>query len=490
MITHPLGQPSDLQPRSFLVWLMLATLAALVLRLVMLGSASFWVDEIYSVMHASRLGEGNVSKQLGFVPTYLALKLAGALPGPEAAMDPSSWQSLGITETLVRMPSVVIGVLTIPILGWLARPVVGARVAVFFAFLLAVSTWHLHMSQTGRFYAQQMLFFNMAMLLYVHARLIGSVPRLVAALACLFAAFMSQPPAILLGIVFGIDWLIGLRGGETKKYILTSLVLGAIVAAIIAGVLAWDISHRTKNWADFGKTTSQSAPVVLAGAIWYIHPAVAFVSAAGFLYLAQRELRMACYLAMCGLVPLVVMAGLAYSDFFVHTRYTFVILPAWLLLAAVALSRAMRPSLSEYPLFIRVIPMFVLVIASMYQNFEYYTAGGGYQPAWREAFAELDRLRQPGEPIFGDFHADMLGAYYLQEDAVTTVRKATLDEELAVAQGPCWVIDKTGTGGGLFWPQLRERADLIWVFDRNIMQPYSSIKLFRYTPPARSAVSE
>ncbi|NJR43602.1 MAG: hypothetical protein HC767_14075 [Akkermansiaceae bacterium] len=71
-------------------------------------------------------------------------------------------------------------------------------VAVFFAFLLAVSTWHLHMSQTGRFYVQQMLFFNMAMLLYVHARLIGSVPRLVAALACLFLAFMSQPPAILL----------------------------------------------------------------------------------------------------------------------------------------------------------------------------------------------------------------------------------------------------------------------------------------------------
>lgn len=489
MSTQALGQQADMRPRSFLAWLALATLLALGLRLFLLGSASFWVDEIYSVMHASRLGEGNVSKQFGFVPTYLALKLAGALPGPEAAMDPSSWQSLGITETLVRMPSVVIGVLTIPILGWLARPVVGARVAVFFAFLLAVSTWHLHMSQTGRFYAQQMLFFNMAMLLYVHARLLGSVPRLVAALACLFLAFMSQPPAILLGIVFGIDWLIGLRGGEDKKYIIRSAVLGGITAVIIAAVLAWDISHRTKNWADFGKSTSQSAPVVLAGAIWFIHPAVAFVSATGFLYMAQRELRLACYLALCALVPLLVMAALAFSEFFVHTRYTFVILPAWLLLAAVALSRAMRPSLSEYPLFIRAIPMAAIVIASMYQNFEYYTAGG-YQPAWREAFAELDRRRQPGEPIFGDFHAEMLGAYYLQESAITVARKATLDEKLDAVQGPCWVIDKTGTGGGLFWPQLRERADLIWVFDRNIIQPYSSIKLFQYTPPAQSAGSE
>lgn len=478
---------SDMKPGALWLWLIGATLLALVLRLMMLDRPSFWIDELYSVMHAARLGEGNITKQFGFVPTYIALLLAGALPSVDQAMDPSSWAAGGITERLVRMPSVVIGVATIPILGWLARPVVGARAAIFFAFLLAVSTWHLHMSQTGRFYVQQMLFFNMAMLLYVHARTTISTGRLVAAMVCLFAAFMSQPPAILLGIVFGVDWLIGLKAGDERRQIVRSALVCGITAAICAGLLAWDMTRNTANWAQFGKTTSQSAPVILAGAVWYIHPVVALASLAGFLCLVSRQPRLALYLALSALVPLVVMAGMAWSDMFVHTRYTFVILPAWLLLAGVAIDHVTRRSLSEYPVFLKAMPMGMAVLACMYQNVVYYTAGGGYQPAWREAFADLDEMRKPGEVIYGDFHAEWLGGYYMREMAITVVTRKSLAEKLDTATEPSWIVDKVGTSGGLNWPTLRERADLIWSYDRNVNQPYSSIKLFRFTPPATTS---
>lgn len=479
--------PSASNSRVVLIWLLGATLMALVMRFLFLDRPSFWIDEIYSVMHAARLGEGNITKQFGFLPTFIVLKLAGALPSHDAAMDASAWASLGVTEWLVRLPSVVIGVATIPILGWLARPVVGVRAAIIFAFLLAVSTWHLHMSQTGRFYVQQLLFYNMALLLYFHATSTGNKRRLVASMVCLFLAFMSQPPAILLGVVLGIDWLIGLRSKDVARLTWPSAVAGGVAAVMCAGLLAIDMGRNTGDWAKFGQTTSQSAPVILAGVVWYMNPAIAIAAAAGFLCLVQRSFRLSLYLLLAAFVPLLVMAALAYTDNFIHVRYTFVILPAWLMLAAVALDRCSRSSLSEYPAFLRLLPAAIAVVACLYQDLAYYTAGGGYRPAWREAFAELERLRQPGEVVFGDFHAEFLGEYYLEEtDVITRATRKGLAEQLDEATAPCWIIDKVGTSGGLNWPILRERADLIEAFDHHIMQPYSSIKIFKYTPPAAS----
>ncbi len=482
MISVDLESAGHLRPRTFLFWLLAATALALVLRVINLGQTSFWVDEIYSVMHAARLGEGNITKQFGFIPTFIVLKLTGSLPSPAAAMDPSTWASIGVTEQLVRLPSVVIGVATIPILGWLARPVVGSRAAIIFAILLAVSTWHLHMSQTGRFYAQQMLFYNMALLLYFHATTIGSRGKLVASMVCLFAAVMSQPPAILLGIVLGFDWLLGVRSTDHRRLSRASVVAGGAAAALCVGLLVYDISRNTENWAQFGQTTSQSAPVILAGAVWYLNPAVVLASAAGVICLFARNRRLAIYLTLAAAAPLLVMAGLALTENFVHVRYTFIVLPAWLLLAAVALDRVSRRSMGEYPFCLRGLAIGIVCVACLYQDFEYYTAGGGYQPAWREAFAELQAKRQPGEVVLGDFHSQLLGAYYLQENAVEIVARKTLMPRLDEMTEPCWVIDKVGTSGGLNWPALRDRADLIWAFDRHIMQPYSSIKLFRYTP--------
>lgn len=471
-----------MQPRTFVTWLFGATLLALMMRLLFLDRPSFWIDEIYSVMHSARLGEGNITKQFGFLPTYLTLKIAGALPSASVATDPSTWKSLGVDEWLVRLPSVLIGTATVFILGWLARPIIGARAAILFAILLAISTWHLHMSQTGRFYTQQLLFFNMSMLLFYHATSTGNKGRLIASLVCLFAAFMSQPPAILLGVVFGIDWIFGFFSKDSKRLTMASAVAGGITAILSAGLLLYDITRNTENWAQFGQTTSQSTPVILAGAIWYMNPVVALAAGTGFLCLIQRNLRLALYLVLTAFVPLLIMAGLALTDNFVHVRYTFVILPAWLLLAAVAFDRISLSLISEYPFFIRNLAFAMVMVVCLYQDLEYYTAGGGYQPAWREAFEELDQMLQPGEVIYGDFHAQNLGAYYLEEDAITKVTSKSLMPFLDEATEPCWIIDKVGTSGGLNWPSLRDRADLIWTYDRHIMQPYSSIKLFKYKP--------
>ncbi|RNC81578.1 MAG: hypothetical protein ED559_07245 [Phycisphaera sp.] len=482
MITHDQSAHPQMKAAAFFGWLAAATLLALVLRVICLGTPSFWIDEIYSVTHATNLGTGNITKQFGFVPTYLVLKLTGSLPDAAYASDPSIWQSVGITESLVRLPSVVLGVLSVPILGWLARPIVGSRAAVLFMLILAVNTWHLHMSQTGRFYVQQMLFYNMALLLYYQATTIGSRLKLTLSLICLFLAFMSQPPALMVGIIFGIDWICGVRVRDPKRLTVASCIIGSVFAAICAGLVLYDIKNRPDNWAQFAQTTSQPAKVIIAGAVWYINPAIVLTAFAGFLWLVQREFRLGGYLAIASVLPIAIMGALALGNNFVHVRYTFVALPAWVLLAAVTLDKSTRKSLAEYPIFIRGIPAGLILIACLYQDIGYYTGGGGYRPAWREAFEDLSEMREPDEVIYGDFHARLIGAYYMQEDAVEEVTRGQLMDRLDESETQSWVIDKVGTSGGLTWNKLRGRADLIWTYDRHILQPYSSIKLFKHDP--------
>jgi len=469
-----------------MTWLVAITLLAMTLRFLYLDRPSFWIDEIYSVMHASHLGEGNWTKQFGFFPTFLILKLFGALPAVNEAADPSSWAATGVTEWIVRLPSVILGVLSIPILGWLAKPLIGPRAAVLFMLMLAVSTWHLHMSQTGRFYMQEMLFYNMSLLLFYHATSIGSKKHLIGAMLCLFAAFMSQPLAIIIGLIFAIDWVFGLLRKEETRLTKFSFIAGGITAAICVGLWAYDYSQHAANWDQFAQTTSQSAKIVIAGAVWYINPAVVITAGAGFLWLIQRERRLGSYMAIAAVLPIVVMAGMALDGRFIHVRYTFIVLPAWVLLAAVTVDRSTRKSLAEYPVFIRGIPVALILVACLYQDIGYYTGGGGYRPAWRDAMKDLDSRRQPGDAIYGDTHAHLIGAYYLQENAITEVTRSQLMPILDESDQESWIIDKVGTSGGLNWAGLRHRADLIWTYDRHILQPYSSIKLFHYTPkPAK-----
>jgi hypothetical protein len=476
---------SAFEPRRFWILLIAVTALAAGLRVLWLDRPSFWIDELYSVMHASRFGDGNISKQLGYMPTWLALKLAGALPGPSLAEQPEAWRAMGVTETLVRMPSVVIGVATVLWLGWLARGVVGARAALWFALLMAVSVWNLHMSQTGRFYAQQMLFYNAALLLYLRATTLGSIGRLVGSMACLVLSFLSQPLALVIGAVLGIDWLLGLRGRDPRRLTLPAAIAGGITAAACVGVLVIDMTRQSEAWGQFADNASQSAPTIVLGMVWIVGPAAALAAAWGLVSLLSTNRRLAVFLALGAAMPVAVMAGLALTGTFVHLRYAFVALPAWLLLAAVGIARLGDTGSHALTRIGALAAGGLVICASLLQCFEYYTSGGGYRPAWREAAAYIREHRKPGDRIIADNHGAWHTRYELGDPSPKAVQGPLIWDLLDSESTPAWVIDKGGAGGGMTWPALRERADLRWYWDRRITQPFSTVKVFLYEPPRR-----
>lgn len=143
--------PSRGQPRAVQVTGALIVLVVLgtLLRWYRLGYQSFWNDEVVTWLSAQGSAWNVITQRMensNIPPLYYLIADAGlTLRG-----------RLGLEEAM-RLPSVVAGVLSIPLLYIVARPWVGARVALLAAALLTVSPFHIWYSQEARPYVVLLL---------------------------------------------------------------------------------------------------------------------------------------------------------------------------------------------------------------------------------------------------------------------------------------------------------------------------------------------
>lgn len=137
----------DLAKATALRILTLVTVIGLILRLIRLDSG-LWIDEITPLL---RYGDASL---LQVVVTYVSSNnhLLTTLLVKIAV------SALGSHNWVVRLPSVLFGIATIPILYWTARQAFSRRVSLGAAFLLAVSYQHVFFSQNARGYASYVLF--------------------------------------------------------------------------------------------------------------------------------------------------------------------------------------------------------------------------------------------------------------------------------------------------------------------------------------------
>jgi mannosyltransferase len=128
--------------------LLLVTLLGAVLRLFFLDHQSLWLDEVSSLRNARAFGQGGLDALAAvdqIAPLHsVALWLSTSLGGTGAVA--------------ARMPSVLAGIATIPLVHLAALRMFGSRQAALFAALLtAISPFGIWYSQEGRMYALLML---------------------------------------------------------------------------------------------------------------------------------------------------------------------------------------------------------------------------------------------------------------------------------------------------------------------------------------------
>lgn len=130
--------------RESLIICMILILAAF-LRLFRLGYQSLWIDEINAVILAGK----NIYKII----------FTGDPTPPFIYSVNHFWQKLGNSDFMVRMPSVILGVLSIYAIYKLARTFFGVKEALFSSFLISISLYHIIYSQeAARPYTALILF--------------------------------------------------------------------------------------------------------------------------------------------------------------------------------------------------------------------------------------------------------------------------------------------------------------------------------------------
>lgn len=134
------------------------TVLAALLRFFHLGRESIWLDEAISIWLA-RLNWHSLRWELYTYEANMALYY----------LFLHFWIALGESEVVVRSLSALAGVLTIPPFYSLCQRVSNARVALIASFLLATNTFHIQYSQEARAYSLVVLLTVLSSLTFVRA---------------------------------------------------------------------------------------------------------------------------------------------------------------------------------------------------------------------------------------------------------------------------------------------------------------------------------
>ncbi|MFW6059411.1 MAG: hypothetical protein ACODAQ_04480 [Phycisphaeraceae bacterium] len=472
----------------FIVWLLVLTALAAGLRLPGLGTWSLWEDELYSVRSA--LSEHtSLARQPAYAPIKWGIDAGGGATDEvipphtrERTADgyppADDWRAAGIEAFNMRIVPALIGIISVPLLTFFSVRLLGVGGAAVLGLLLVLSPWHVFWSQASRFYAQQFLFYNLALIFYFTATQRGSTLRFLLAAVVLVVAMLTQPPALLIGLVFAGDFLWGVLRREPPRIPLAGWLLLAVAIVVMAYlVLRFITGGGFEYWASLD---GHSAPTIVLGVIYRNHPIIAAAAGLAALALWRRAPRLVPYLAMGAVLPALVMVVLALMpDLYAHTRYTFIVHYSWLALAALGLAQlyeAIQPRLGR---FAALTPVALVITPLMLSLFVYYTVGYGNRARWGEALAYIQEHRQADEDVASERR--MIATYYLE---TTELTEFPLDREaLEALDRPTWLVMLMGSARvEMRFPHIHYNAELREYFDVRVLQPYSSVRVYYYDP--------
>lgn len=479
---------SDNQPPLKLFWLALLSITLLAggMRLFNLSEFSFWEDELYTIRSSAFKGDWQVAKQFGYVPTTLGLLADGAQLADITWDNVSQWQALGVRPFGARIGSCIVGILSIPLLALAGRRLFGDRTTLILALLLAVSPWHLFWSQAARFYTLQFLFYNLALIWYFRTTLEPAKRLPILAGVAILLAYLSQPPALLISLVIAADVLLCLVRRQPLNLSLIAWVAGVGAVALCTAIQIYDMTHAAENWEQWGNLQGHKWHVIAASMLLRNGPVLVPLAGLSALALLRSKTRLTLYLLAATSLPVLALMAMSLKGMYMHERYAFIVHYAWLALAAMGLAALWNAAHKQNLGFSLASTATVAVVASMlWTDLTYYTHGHGNRRRWNEAFAYVEKHRQPGQDVATLSSATTpIARYYLQtDDLIPFDAFPTSPEKLHALAKPTWlVLPAVSATHGELYPWMNDLADLKTYYDLRLLQPFSSIRVYLHTP--------
>ena len=481
---HPDGADDDPNRRRVYGWLLASVTAlGLGLRLISLGS-DLWLDELTPILDYGHASAWQVSISYIASNNHLLNTLLGKL----------SMAAFGEREWAIRLPAVVFGTATVPLLYWVARQAAPRHVSLAAALLLATSYHHIFFSQNARGYSEYLCFSLLASgllvkglrydrtsawALYVAAMVLDFATILISGFV--FAAHVLVAGACVLRVKYQNGPWVPLLKRLLVVFTVTALLGFQVYAVVLPQMYVYMrvvYSDPSSGFSPFSRELLAElarglSPGFATGLMFGALPFLA-IAGAGCLVLWKRNWMLAAALTLPLILQaaLLVIRGLSFSP-----RFFILALPLAMLVAAQGIDRAVALGARLVGRDARAasrltgVLVTLLALISLASLPRYYSVP---KQAYRSSLEYVESVRRPAGMVIVIQIAESGVRYYgqrygIQNDKdyfyVRTVE--ALDRVLAEhPERPSWLIITFPRALRIGAPDLDARIRRDWVVDR------------------------
>lgn len=503
--------------RDWLIILAIST-AGFLLRMFQLGKKSISFDEFYSVTIASEKSFGKM----------ITLFTSTEVHPPLYHFLLHFWLTLGKSELILRLPSVVFGTLIVIATYCLGKVLFNKKVGAIAAFITAISPFQVVHSQEVRMYTMVTLLVVLSFIFLLFAMNKGGVRYWIGYVMTIVLAMYTHYYAILILAAQNVFFVVGRspepcgsgRGktrGSITKWLLVQLSVALLYLPwlfvllkvflkvqrrfwIPTGALPLEVAYTFK-WLAAGPLSIYDMPV---GAVAIVLALIVF----GFAFIrgiaSGGDNPQALRLLLCWLfVPIGLAVLLSFKQSIYQSRYFILCSPAFYLLAANGVA-TLKNNWFRWATVLLVSVLSCLTLFNWYFNPSY-----ARRPNARKAVGFVQENMKPGDIIVHNdignylpfkfyYDADLQQKVYLIEEHPLTElqggrfvpqdKKITSISSLDVCPKRIWLVISTSYVG---WrqgpnPDIAASHFMGRAFAKTSERQFDSVKVFLYVSPKQS----
>ena len=386
----PISTDSSIHTR---VWFSCLLGVALVLRIVGLGTRSFWLDEAASTMLARvdwhTFVNAVIHRQANMALYYTLLR---------------GWVQIGSGESWTRFLSVIFGVAAISVMYQLGRVILGAKGGRIAALLLAVHAFHIEYSQEARGYS--LAVFLALLSCYFFLKSLES-PLGRTWLAYVLSSLLTAYAHVLGALLLLTQWVYGACLRNSSKRVLGAASMIAVFVSPLVFVLLLSSDRSQLAWIN--QISASTLHTVLlsfsgdGGTFLLIMEVTLLVSSAllGFRKRSVRNNPAYTFLWLWAVLPVVLVIAANLRWPVLQARYLIVCLPAFLLLIADGLTH-IKSRVVFTAAFMAVVGLSIVGVFSYFRN----RADLNHSDNWRDASRYILSEVRAGDAVLFPYSAE------------------------------------------------------------------------------------